>query len=72
MSAVGIHFSQIENKNFLFMPSDLESDHFTEKNIQFVLKLAEDSADWQSVMRTKAKKSEKEYYAYVSRAYYTV
>ncbi len=54
------------------MPNDLEVDHFTEKNVQLVLKLAEDSPDWVSVMRTKMKKSEKEYYAFITRSSYRV
>lgn len=54
------------------MPKDFASNVITDHDIRFILRLSQDSSDWEALEATKKNTRERDYYAYMSRSDYSI
>ncbi|KAL0487359.1 RGS9 [Acrasis kona] len=72
IKSISIHISQMPNKALLYMPSDFNNLHITDRDISFVLKLCEDSPDWEGSALDDKHHDDSNYFCYTSRSNYSI
>jgi hypothetical protein len=69
---LGKNITQEGRNALVYRPRDFKSDAITDKDIIFILKLNEDSLDWEPLRKAKRNMVNREYYTYISKTSYAI